>query len=207
MKTVTKKISELKSPEKNSRTHTSRQILEYIRSVEMFGQIRPVVVDENGVIICGNGLVEALKQMGRDKADCLVMQGLTKAQKYKLSLADNKIYTMGIENTEDFMDILHLLGNDFDIPGYDAGILSELVMDDTAVKESVESFGKLSSEMIEDIKGKTVVENDDPQGEYPPPTAEQREASKGFITGNATPEKVETRKYVICPKCGEQIWV
>ncbi len=60
MKVVKKPLSELHSPERNVRLHTDKQLKEFRRSVEMFGQIRPIVVDEGGMILAGNGLFEAI---------------------------------------------------------------------------------------------------------------------------------------------------
>ena len=68
MRTVTKLLSELKRPEKNVRMHTDKQLTEFRRSVEMFGQIRPIVIDENNVMLAGNGLYETLLSMGRTEA-------------------------------------------------------------------------------------------------------------------------------------------
>ena len=68
MKIVTKKLSELHKPAKNIRRHTEKQLHEYVRSLEMFGQVKPIIVDEHGEIIAGNGLYEALLQMGREEA-------------------------------------------------------------------------------------------------------------------------------------------
>lgn len=65
MRTVTKLLSELKRPERNVRMHTDKQLTEFRRSVEMFGQIRPIVIDENNVMLAGNGLYETLLSMGR----------------------------------------------------------------------------------------------------------------------------------------------
>ena len=48
MKIVKRPLSELRKMEKNIRRHTDKQIKEYVRSLQMFGQIKPVVVDETG---------------------------------------------------------------------------------------------------------------------------------------------------------------
>ena len=56
MKVIKKPLTELRRPDRNVRMHTDKQLKEFRRSVEMFGQIRPIVVDENGVILAGNGL-------------------------------------------------------------------------------------------------------------------------------------------------------
>lgn len=66
MKITVKKLADLRKPAHNIRRHSDKQITEYIRSIEMFGQIKPLVVDEHGEIIAGNGLFEALTRMGRE---------------------------------------------------------------------------------------------------------------------------------------------
>ena len=73
-------LSSLQRPERNVRMHTGKQLREFERSVTMFGQIRPIVVDENRVILAGNGLYETLLRMGREEADVLLMEGLTENQ-------------------------------------------------------------------------------------------------------------------------------
>ena len=78
------RLSELKLPEKNIRIHGDRQIQEFVRSVEMFGQIRPIVIDENNVILCGNGLYSALSAMGKTEAEVYRYTNLTESQKKKM---------------------------------------------------------------------------------------------------------------------------
>ena len=85
MKVTKKPLTELHPPERNVRMHTDKQLKEFRRSVEMFGQIRPIVVDEDGIILAGNGLFETLLSMGRTEADCYVVSGMTEAQKKKLN--------------------------------------------------------------------------------------------------------------------------
>lgn len=76
MNITVKKLAELHKPTHNIRRHSDKQITEYIRSIEMFGQVKPLVVAEDGEIIAGNGLYEALLRMGRETCDCYVMVGL-----------------------------------------------------------------------------------------------------------------------------------
>ena len=56
MKITVKKLPELHKPAHNIRRHSEKQLTEYIRSIEMFGQVKPLVVAEDGEIIAGNGL-------------------------------------------------------------------------------------------------------------------------------------------------------
>ena len=176
MQTVTKNLSELKRPAKNVRLHGDRQIREYIRSIEMFGQIRPLVIDETGTILAGNGLFQALQQMGRETADCYVMENLTSKAKKKLMLVDNKIYELGVNDTNVFDELLRELGGDVDIPGYDEELLKALTASACEADEIISSYGTVDNESIQQMK-----------------RAETQSAPthKNFIT---------------CPKCGEKIW-
>ena len=68
MEVTRMRLADLVKPEKNVRIHTAQQLKEFQRSVEMFGQIRPIVVDENHVILAGNGLYDTLIAMGKETA-------------------------------------------------------------------------------------------------------------------------------------------
>ncbi len=81
MEVITVKLAELVKPEKNVRIHTEQQIREFQRSIKMFGQIRPIVVDENNVILAGNGLYDTLMTMGRDTAEVYTMKTFLKIRK------------------------------------------------------------------------------------------------------------------------------
>ena len=126
MNVVVKQISEVHPAEKNVRLHPQKQIDEIKRSVEMFGQYRPLIVTADGEILVGNGLYETYLQMGKETIECIVLpDDTTDKQKKKLMLADNKIFSLG----KDFLsNIDELLGEfeDFDIPGFDEEILNNL---------------------------------------------------------------------------------
>jgi ParB-like chromosome segregation protein Spo0J len=134
-------LSELKRPERNTRMHTDKQIAEFRRSVEMFGQIRPIVVDENYVMLAGNGLYDTLLSMGRTEADCYVVTGLSEKEKKKLMLADNRIFDLGVDDMDAFDALIAELGDDLDVPGYDEELLQSLIADCTEVDEILSSYG------------------------------------------------------------------
>lgn len=199
MQTVTKNVSELKRPDKNVRLHGDRQIKEYIRSIEMFGQIRPLVIDENNTVLAGNGLLTALIQMGRETADCYVVTNLSENQKKKLMLVDNKIFDLGVNNTTAFDELIRELDGDIDIPGYDEELLKVLTASANKADEIISSYGTYSKESIGYMKN---AELQTPQPHTPIPQAPTQES---------TPQQIETpqslQKYIVCPKCGEKIWL
>lgn len=123
MQVTRKPLSELKRPQRNVRMHTDKQLKEFRRSVEMFGQIRPIVVDEADTILAGNGLYETLLQMGKTEADCYVVSGLTEAQKKKLMLADNRVFDLGVDDLAALDEFVQDLKYDLDIPGYEEDLL------------------------------------------------------------------------------------
>ena len=120
-------LDQLKRPARNVRVHTDGQIAEFKRSVEMFGQIRPIVVDEQHTILAGNGLYDTLLALGRDSADCYVVTGLSDNEKKKLMLADNRIFSLGMDDIAAIDDIINDLKDDLDIPGFDDDLLQSLI--------------------------------------------------------------------------------
>lgn len=198
-------LSSLKRPERNVRMHTEKQLREFERSVTMFGQIRPIVVDEDCVILAGNGLYETLSRMGWEEADVLQMAGLTENQKKKLMLADNKIYGLGVDDLDSFEAFLVELGDDLDVPGYDEELLKSMVADAAEVTETLQEYGTLDEDEIEEIR--TAHERKEAyiasKSEDDPPDNQE---DAGSADAGAE-EREPVRQYVVCPHCGEKIWL
>ena len=152
MNVTRKLLSELRRPERNVRMHTDKQLKEFRRSIEMFGQIRPIVVDEGGVILAGNGLYETLLSMGRTEADCYVVTGLTEAQKKKLMLADNRVFDLGVDDLSALDAFVLELKDDLDIPGYEEDLLRAMVMEADEAADTLSEYGAIDEERIEEIR-------------------------------------------------------
>lgn len=91
MEIVYKNIKELKPYENNSRTHDESQIKQICESIKEYGWTNPVLIDEKGMIIAGHGRVEAGKKLDIKEVPCIVLFGLTEAQKKAYVIADNKM--------------------------------------------------------------------------------------------------------------------
>ena len=209
MEIIIMKLVHLVNPEKNVRIHTEQQLKEFQRSVKMFGQIRPIVVDENNVILAGNGLYETLIAMGKETADVYKYDNLTENQKKKLMIADNKIFSLGIENLDTLNSFLEDLQGDLDIPGFDEDILKQMVSEAENVTEKLSEYGTLDDEEIQSIKE---------SGERKEQQIQKAEAEQATPAPQpiAQPQQempedsedtTEVKKFVICPKCGEKIWL
>ena len=208
MEITTMKLADLIKPEKNVRIHTEKQLKEFQRSVKMFGQIRPIVVDENNIILAGTGLYDTLLAMGKETADVYRYEKLTQNQKKKLMIADNKIFSLGIENLETLDSFLEDLREDLDIPGFDQEILKQMVSEAEDITDKLSEYGTLDDEEIQSIKENAerkeqriqriqTVQEPEPQSAVP-----LQQDPEG---GNE--ETTEVRKFVTCPNCGGKIWL
>ena len=193
-------LSELKRPERNTRMHTDKQIAEFKRSVEMFGQIRPIVVDENYVMLAGNGLYDTLLAMGRTEADCYVVTGLSEKEKKKLMLADNRIFDLGVDDMDAFDALIAELGDDLDVPGYDEELLQSLIADSEEIDEIMSSYGLVDEGKKEEIASAAETYRKEEAAREATPAAKDNNVP-------STEEGQPVGKYVVCPKCGEKIWL
>lgn len=209
MEIITMKLVDLVKPEKNVRIHTEQQLKEFKRSVKMFGQIRPIVVDENNVILAGNGLYETLIAMGKETADVYKYDNLTENQKKKLMIADNKIFSLGIENLDTLNSFLEDLQGDLDIPGFDEYILKQMVSEAEDVTEKLSEYGTLDDEEIQSIKesGERKEQQIQKAEEEQATPAPQPIAQPQQEMPEDSEDTTEVKKFVICPKCGEKIWL
>lgn len=217
MKVIKKRLDDLKHPEKNVRIHSEQQIRELKRSLEKFGQTRALVVDENNVILIGNGLYEAMVSLGYQEASVYVKMELSENDKKKLMIADNKTYALGIDNLDTLNEFLEELQGDLDIPGYDEEILQQMVADADEVTEKISEYGTLDESEIQKIKeanekreqkaAAAEISDNNSENSSENPNTSDNQSSEGQNTTETEPEITETRKFVICPNCGEKIWL
>lgn len=217
MKVIKKRLDDLKHPEKNVRIHSEQQIRELKRSLEKFGQTRALVVDENNVILIGNGLYEAMVSLGYQEASVYVKTELSENDKKKLMIADNKTYALGIDNLDTLNEFFEELQGDLDIPGYDEEILQQMVADADEVTEKISEYGTLDESEIQKIKeanekreqkaAAAEISDNNSENSSENPNTSDNQSSERQNTTETEPEITETRKFVICPNCGEKIWL
>ena len=193
------KLEDLKPAEKNVRMHPEAQIKEYKRSLEKFKQTKPMIIDENNVILTGNGMYLAMRELGWTEAYCNKIVGLSENDKKKLMIADNRIFNLGVDNIAVFDEILAELSTDLDIPGYEDDFLKSLQMDDADMTDKLSEYGRIDPEEAEDIRNANVPNVASPQPASETSTAS--DASEKECDDSAEP----IRQYVICPHCGEKI--
>lgn len=204
MKLEVVKINELKPLEKNVRKHNDKQIDELIKSVEQFGQTRAMVIDENNNILIGNGLYYALLKMNREEVQCFRKTGLTEVEKKKLILSDNKIYGLGSDDYEEINNYIQEITGmgDFEIAGYDKFILEQMTATDEQVEEAIKDYGVITDTKFIEEEPKQEINNT-----YIEKEPEEKNEPVTIVTETKVGAEKNERKYIICPSCGEMIYL
>ena len=126
----------IKPNPRNARTHSKKQIDQIAKSIDAFGFTMPVMIDEDSMLLAGQGRFEAAKLRGLKKIPAIRLRGLSEAKKRALLLADNKIAEnagwdrerLAIELPE-LADLLIEEDLDISITGFEAVEIDTLVSD------------------------------------------------------------------------------
>ena len=189
----------------NVRKHSEKQVKEMMRALEQFGQTRAIVCDENGMVLVGNCLLEAVKRLGWKTVQCYRIEGLTEAKKKKLVLSDNQLYKLG---ADDFNAIRELvadisLDDDLDIAGYDMDVLEAMNLDASDLEEELQDYGTITHPDLTTFKATEPPKRQ--QQDFPADgeqVSEGSEAGAGFAS-----EGSSVGRAVVCPNCGEVIYL
>lgn len=200
MKTEIVPASKVRPLDRNPRKHPERQIIELVKSIEQFGQYRPLVVDEDGVILAGNGLYEALIRLGHEKVAIHRITGLTKAQKNKLILADNRTGDLSLDDYDIVDELLREL-EDFEVPGYDPDVIRELLATAEETLAEAEEYGRLDEEAITTLQSRQMDHDEQVTVGTPPPPA-QTVVQVAEPAPEATRARDKTSGETYCPTCG-----
>jgi ParB-like chromosome segregation protein Spo0J len=136
-------IDKLTPNGRNARTHSRKQIRQIADSIEAFGFVVPILIDDDGVIIAGHGRYAAAKLLGLEQkllgleqVPAIKVRGLSEAKRRALALADNKIgenagwdrERLAIELPA-LTDILAVEGLDVSMTGFSAVEIDQLLVD------------------------------------------------------------------------------
>ena len=90
MDVIEKKLKDIKPYEKNPRKNDNA-IDAVASSISQFGFKNPIVIDKDGVIVCGHTRYNAAKKLKLDTVPCVIADDLTEEQIKAYRLADNKV--------------------------------------------------------------------------------------------------------------------
>jgi DNA modification methylase len=129
-------VSQIKLDGRNSRTHSAKQIRQIANSIAAFGFTNPLLVNEDGTLIAGEGRYKAAQLLGLTKVPVIVLAGLSPAKQRALAIADNKIAQNAGWDRErlaieipDLAGLLETEGLDVSVLGFEAVEIDQLVTD------------------------------------------------------------------------------
>ena len=169
-------ISQIKLNQRNSRTHSAKQIRQIANSIVAFGFTNPLLVTEDGTLIAGEGRYRAAQLLGLAKVPVIVLAGLSPARQRALAIADNKIAeNAGWDRERLAIEIPELAGL-LETEGLDVSILGF---------EAVE-IDQLLTDFEEDAA--------DPAGQYRPQVVEGRCGQQAWRSVGARPAQAALRR-------------
>ena len=153
MQVVEKKITQIKPYEKNPRKNDSA-VDAVANSISQFGFKVPVVIDSNGVIVCGHTRYKAAKKLGLEVLPCVVADDLTDEQIKAYRLADNKVSELAEWDIdllgEELNDIFDIDMSDFGFDLSEEDPINDEQLEKTQGFEYTLKFGKTTVIMTEE---------------------------------------------------------
>jgi DNA modification methylase len=140
---------------RNARTHSQSQIRKLRDSIRSFGFVNPVLINQSGTIIAGQGRVEAAKLLGMTEVPTICLERLSPDQIRAYVIADNRLAEdAGWDEQILKIELQHLisLSNvDVSITGFEVAEI-DLIIGSPAIEEDPDDqFPEESVEIISQI--------------------------------------------------------
>jgi len=103
----------------NPRRHPEAQIRKLMGSIKEFGFLLPVLVDKDGVIIKGHGIIMAAIRLGVKEVPCLRNENLSDGQRKAYVIADNRLAEDSSWDKEELANEMLTLRDDY---GFDLAL-------------------------------------------------------------------------------------
>ncbi|MEL6727047.1 MAG: DNA methyltransferase [Pseudomonadota bacterium] len=123
-------VTALNPNPRNARTHNKKQIRQIAASIEEFGFVNPVLIDDKANIIAGHGRVEAAKLLKLKDVPVLRIEHMSEEQKRAYVIADNQLaLNAGWDDAVLSVELKTLadLGFYVELTGFDTGDIDKLI--------------------------------------------------------------------------------
>ena len=144
----------------SARTHNDKQITKIAQSIEGFGFLTPILIDDQNRIICGDGRVEALKKLGRPTVPSIRIDHLSEDQKRAYVIADNRLAELaGWDNETLAIELQHLTSVDLD---FEIGVIGfETAEIDLLIGDAAQEAEAEEENVLPDLVTETVSKSGD----------------------------------------------
>lgn len=89
-----RRVADLIPYVRNARKHSAAQIRQLRASIQEFGFVNPILIDQAGNVIAGHGRLLAAEAEGLTEVPCVLIEHLSDAQRRAYILADNRLAEM-----------------------------------------------------------------------------------------------------------------
>ena len=148
MQVEIKKVQDLQEDPENVRAHDSRNIRVIKESLERFGQQKPIVINEEGRVIAGNGTLQAAKEIGWEEIQVVCTKLDSEAAK-AFAIVDNRSNELSDWDEEALLnDLVNLMDSGIDIEsiGFSNDEIEEL-------SAALDKLGPMEVEVSENQNG------------------------------------------------------
>lgn len=151
LKIIQRKIAELIQDPRNARVHNQRNLDQIKKSLQRFGQQKPIVVTKDGIVRAGNGTLAAAGELGWQMID-VVESELTEKEAIAYGIADNRINELSDWDAEQLIELIGEIG--------DESLLGAIGFDDVELDELLPSISEAPD--VPDERGARLQRRDDP---------------------------------------------
>jgi hypothetical protein len=132
----------------NARQHSEAQIKAIAKSLEEFGQQRPLVVDKNNVVYAGNGTLQAAQSLNWEKVSVVVLPFDDPIKCRAFAIADNRTSDLSSWDNAELVKSLEEINNAnlLDTVGYSSYDVDDL----KALLSEMEAVALYNSGIFED---------------------------------------------------------
>jgi DNA modification methylase len=140
---------------RNARTHSRSQIRKLRDSIQNFGFVNPILINQSGTIIAGHGRVEAAKLLGMAEIPTICLEKLSPDQIRAYVMADNRLAEdAGWDKQILKIELQHLVSLsdvDVSITGFEVAEI-DLIIGSPAIEEDPhDQFTEESDEIISQV--------------------------------------------------------
>ena len=109
----------LKEVANNPRIITTEQVEIYKNILQRFGNIIPVIIDENNYVISDYAKVKAAIELGMKEINCVRINNLSEDEVQTIRIAEIRAVELGKWDYQKLFDELSKIGEDFKLTGFD----------------------------------------------------------------------------------------
>ena len=112
-------LSLLKEVANNPRVITTEQVKIYKNILQRFGNIIPVIIDDNNYVISDYAKIKAALELGIKEINCIRINNLSEDEVQTIRIAEIRAVELGKWDYQKLFDELSKIGEDFKLTGFD----------------------------------------------------------------------------------------